>query len=408
MNSKHDPYVYFQTGDVIIKQGDHCAHAFMIESGRVGIIVENKEGEHISLGTRGVGAIIGEMAIIDDTPRIATITALEPCKLLQITRDDFQHRLNHSDPMLKMVTQIILTRYREILLRSEVSQDFPQSFNAESQEGYCANDSDIVEILKLGHEFTAALNNHHLELHYQPVIDLRTQEIRGFEALMRWNHPERGYISPAVFIPIIEKNKTIVQASQWALAEACRALKRISNKTHTEHSLFMGVNFSATDFAEETFVDNVYNILSQTDIPAKQLHLEITESLLMQQPDNAKETLKLCRAAGMGIAIDDFGAGYTSLSSLHQFPINILKIDQSLTRAILADKQSLDIVRTIINLAQNLNLEIVVEGIEHAEEAAILKELGAHQGQGYFFSRPLPEDKITEFVKNWAKNKQEF
>lgn len=383
-----------------MQQGDKGESAYIIEEGTVEIFLE-REGKIQNVGTRGPGTLIGEMAIVDDAPRTATIRALQDCKLLEITRDDFANRLETSDPVLQMISQVILTRYRDMLARSEILREGTTFPPPELMERDYAAQTDVMESIKIGHEFQKALENNELKLYYQPIINLQTGQVAGFEALMRWFHPERGFISPGVFIPIVEKNGMIIEASRWALGEACRALKRIESKIGTEEKLFMSVNFSSADFASENFLDHVYRILSESDVQAKHLKLEITERLLIQQPDNAKDVLEMCRAAGMSIAIDDFGTGYSSLSYLYYFPIDTLKVDQSFVRAMTKDKRSLELVKSIVGLGKNMNMKIVAEGAETIEESKILKEIGCDFVQGYYFAKPLPEAEVTELLKNW-------
>jgi len=201
-----------------------------------------------------------------------------------------------------------------------------------------------------------------------------------------------------VFIPIIEDNGLIVKASSWALEEALMALKRIENRGAYNKELFMSVNFSSRDFAADGFVESVYNTISKSDVDAEQLHLEITERLLMGQPENAKDTLNECEKAGIGISIDDFGTGYSSLSYLHYFPINILKIDRSFVMKMLTDESSYQLVKSMISLGKNLKMKIIAEGVETVEEANKLRELGCDMAQGYFFARPMPEKDVTEFI----------
>ncbi len=222
---------------------------------------------------------------------------------------------------------------------------------------------------------------------------------------MRWHHPERGFISPGVFIPVAEETGLIVSASTWALNEACKALKRIEHKTGWKDCLSMSVNFSSTDFASQDFVDNVYNTLSVTDVSPHQLILEITERILMQQPDTANKTLETCREAGMQIAIDDFGTGYSSLSYLHSFPIDILKIDRSFVVDMFKNEKNIELIRSIIGLGKNLKMKIVAEGVENKEEVDTLKFLGCDKAQGYYFAKPLPEDEIVKLLQTWDNTK---
>ncbi|HEY8189997.1 MAG TPA: EAL domain-containing protein, partial [Micavibrio sp.] len=330
---------------------------------------------------------------------------VKDCKMLEITRDDFSRRLKSSDPILQMISQVILTRYRDMLTRAEILGDRSDYPPPEMREHNYTAQTDVVESIKIANEFQAALQNNALQLYYQPIVNFKTGKVDGFEALMRWNHPERGFISPGVFIPIAEKNGLIVQASRWALGEACQALKRIESRIGREENLYMSVNFSSTDFASENFLDHIYRILSESDVPAQQVKLEVTERLLIQQPDNAKELLELCRKAGMGIAIDDFGTGYSSLSYLYYFPIETLKVDQSFVRAMKKDEKSLELVKSIIGLGKNMKMTVVAEGVEDAEEARLLQSMGCDAAQGYYFSKPLPEKDIIEILRAWSPAK---
>lgn len=292
---------------------------------------------------------------------------------------------------------------RAAILKESQSYPTPE----ELERGYLEN-ANAVENIIMANEFRAAIGTDQLSLHYQPIVSLKTGMIDGFEALMRWNHPEKGPISPGVFIPIAEDSGLIVEASRWALREACKALKRMESRAGLERDLFMSVNFSSTDFAEENFLDHLYTILSETDIEPHKVHLEITERLLMNQPQNAKDTLTLCRKAGLGISIDDFGTGYSSLSYLHYYPINTLKIDQSFVRNMLGDQPSKELVKSIVSLGTNMNMKIIAEGVEQAEEATALREMGCEHAQGYFFCRPKPEKEMVELLVAWAKEHKAY
>ena len=402
MNADEQQKKFYAAGETIIKQGDVGDCAYIIEEGLVEITIERPDGHVLNVGTRGDGAMIGEMAIIDNAPRTATITAVKDCKLLRLTKDDFTRRLKSADPVLRMTIQVILTRYRDVLTRAEIRGEKQIWPPAEIVElGYLEED-EAVEAIRIVNDFKESLKNGDVSLHYQPIVGFQDGKIHGFEALMRWIHPEKGFISPGIFIPAIEESGMIVEASKWALKEACCALKRIEGATGYHSGLHMSVNFSSNDFSSEGFVENVYNTLSATDVRAEQLHLEITERLLMQQPENARETLNMCRKAGMGISIDDFGTGYSSLSYLHYYPINTLKIDQSFVRAMEKDPKSLELVRSIISLGKNLNMTIVAEGVETLEEAKILKDMNCDLAQGYYFAKPMPENEVTDLVAHWT------
>lgn len=391
-----------------MRQGEKGDCAYILESGQVEILIEKPGGDRQTVGTRGAGSIVGEMAIIDNEPRSASIRAIEDCSVLEISREDFHRRLSGSDPILQTIMQVILTRLRDTLTRSEKLSKHPSFPSPEDIERNFALENHAVETIKIANEFREALENKDLRLHYQPIIDLQSNDIIGFEALMRWEHPERGFISPGVFIPVAEETGLIISASIWALDEACKALKRIESKTGWKDFLSMSVNFSSTDFASMNFVDNVYETLSRTDVSASQLTLEITERILMQQPETANDTLETCKKAGMKIAIDDFGTGYSSLSYLHSFPIDILKIDRSFVVEMMKKESSMELIRSIIGLGKNLKMDIVAEGVETQEEGRILRDLGCHRAQGFYFSKPLAEEDVITLLKKWHKNQPDL
>ncbi len=395
MNSEISNKKTFKAGDIIMRQGDEGNAAYIIESGLVEIIIEKDRGLVQRIGTRSAGSIIGEMAIVDKKPRTATIKALEDCKMLEITRQDFNNRLEKTDPVVSTVAQVILTRYRDMMTRAHI---LGQNDQLESMEKEFVNQTDAIETITIANEFKDVIDNDELDLHYQPIINLKTNKVDGFEALMRWTHAEKGNIPPNIFIPIAEESNLIVKASRWALRRACRTLRNIMDVTGED--LFMSVNFSSADFAEADFFEFTSSVLKEENIGTQNIHLEITERLLMDQPENAKKTLQKCRDAGMSVSIDDFGTGYSSLSYLHHFPINILKIDQAFIREMGTDKAVLELVKAIISLGKNLDMEIIGEGVEHPEEAKILKKLGCDKVQGYHFARPMPKEDTIGFVQN--------
>lgn len=400
MTEKQKSPTEYKAGQIIIKQGDVGETAYVIEDGLVEILIERPDGQTHQVGTRGPGALIGEMAIVDHGTRTATVRAIHDCTLLEITHEDFSQRLDNADPILQMFTQVILTRYRDMVTRAETIGDSLEEPHIEALERTYTSKTDAVESIKIANELESAIKNDELDLHYQPIIDFDSGKICGFEALMRWTHPEKGFISPGVFIPIAEKSGLIIEASKWAVRRACRDLKHIGDETGLK-DLYMSVNFSSADFSDPDFIDNIYKTLSETDVKASQLHLEITERLLIQQPDTAKDVLNMCRKAGMQVAIDDFGTGYSSLSYLYYFPIDTLKIDQSFVRVMTQEAASMELVKSIIGLGKNMNMSVVAEGVEELAEARILHSLGCDKAQGYYFARPVPLEEVIKLTGNW-------
>ncbi len=243
-----------------------------------------------------------------------------------------------------------------------------------------------------------ALEQRQFELYYQPEIDLSTRRIVGLEALIRWNHPERGLISPAEFIPLAENNGMILPIGDWGLEEVCRQIQRWCLDDPARHTLRVCVNLSARQFSREGLADHVEALLRQSGISSRQLGLEMTESSLIPDMRTALEVLGSLRRLGVSLLMDDFGTGYSSLSYLHSFPIDVIKIDRSFVGRMTEGDQPLQIVRTIIELARVLGMDVVAEGIETCEQYHLLRDLGCRFGQGFLFARPLPAEEVTQLL----------
>ncbi len=245
-----------------------------------------------------------------------------------------------------------------------------------------------INLLQMETDMRRALDRHEFFMQYQPIVALDTFELRGFEALVRWQHPERGLISPLDFIPVAEDTGQILAIGHWVLKDACRQMRRWQRRFPSDPPLSISVNLSGRQFTQPDLIEQVKLILAETKLEARCLKLEITESVVMENIDTATEMLRQLRELGVQLSIDDFGTGYSSLSYLHRFPINTLKIDRSFVTCMVNNNENIEIVRTIVMLAQNLGMDVVAEGVETKEQLALLRKLGCENGQGYFFSRP--------------------
>ena len=391
--------VKFDAGDVIIQQGDEGYCAYIVKSGHIEILIEKENGLVQRIGTRGPGSIIGEMALIDKKPRTATIKAIDECILMEITQADFDSRLENSDSVIQMVTKVILARYRDLITRAQILNTADINKTPEELEKGLIDKTNAVADIQLSNELQQAFDQNHLELHYQPIIDTNTEQTKGIEALIRWNHPEKGFISPDIFIPVAEENGLIVDISRWVTSQACLALQHIKSQCEIE-DLFVSVNYSALDFADPSFRPYLKRTLKETGVAPHELYIEITERLLMNNPSNAREVLEECQKDGMLISIDDFGTGYSSLSYLYYFPINILKIDRSFIVNMITDNNAFELVKSIISLSHNLKMKVIAEGIEEKEQHDILQNMECDQIQGFCFAKPMPIDDLVAFIKN--------
>lgn len=249
-----------------------------------------------------------------------------------------------------------------------------------------------AERVRLEHELRFALARNELELYYQPQINLADETIAGVEALMRWHHPERGMVSPDIFIPIAEKSALIHTIGEWALATACKQL--IEWDKQSTSRLTMSVNVSARQFRSAGFADTVKSVLIDTDLAPCRLKLELTESVLVHDHDEAKRILDQLNELGVGLALDDFGTGYSNLSYLSRLPIDWLKIDKSFVGRSHIDNNDAEIVRVIVSLTRALGLKVIAEGIESEAQLELLRSQGCDEGQGYLYARPVPAAQI--------------
>lgn len=245
-----------------------------------------------------------------------------------------------------------------------------------------------LEHLQLQGELHNALHKKEFILHYQPQIDLLSGQIVGVEALIRWQHPTMGLIAPGKFIPLAERSGLIIAIGEWVLNEACRQIKHW-NDIYPHQSLFVAVNLSAPQFKRGDLVDTVSNALALSGLPAHFLELELTESILLHDMDEVRNTLRHLKAMSVRFSIDDFGTGYSSFAYLKQLAVNKLKIDQSFVHDMVDDAGDAAIVKAIIQLGHTLELSVIAEGVENEKQLTLLKEYGCDDAQGYLFSKPL-------------------
>lgn len=254
-------------------------------------------------------------------------------------------------------------------------------------------------LLQLESDLRRAVQRNEFKLEYQPIVSLVAGRIAGFEALVRWRHPERGTVSPGDFIPLAEDTGLILPIGRWALREACRQITVWQNSSRGKMlPLTMAVNLSARQFGQPDLVRYVEGVLRQCNLDPRYLKLEITESVIMGNADAATAMLLQLKELGVKLSIDDFGTGYSSLSYLHRFPINSLKIDRSFVSRMDVSDENEEIVRTIVTLAHNLKMDVIAEGVETAEQLAHLRALECHYGQGYYFGGPMDGTTAGAFI----------
>lgn len=262
------------------------------------------------------------------------------------------------------------------------------------------HDADLYETVvaefRLKSDLARSIERGELEVYYQPLVTLGSGSIIGFEALVRWQHPERGLILPDEFIPVAEESGLIVPIGHWVLTQACRAMRLWDRSLQTHDPLILSVNLSVPELTSPGLVETIRDVLERTHFPASRLQLEITESVFIERREEARGRLEELRSMGIQVCIDDFGTGYSSLGYLRRFPVGLLKIDRLFVREMDEHAGNGEIVRTIIALARNLGLEVLAEGVETRSQAEQLHELACKYGQGFYYSQPLRHDDVEQ------------
>jgi len=372
-------------GQTLFREGDAATTAFLIESGALRVTAK-RNGVPMLLGDLHAGALIGEMAVLDDAPRTATAVALEPSVLTAIDRDQFGERLATADPVLRGLLLSQLARYRTVLATFAGNRAPPAG--ALAAQHYSGDARDKI---RLESHLREAIDTHSLEMHLQPIVRIANGAVAGYEALVRWTHAEHGVVSPAEFIALAEETSLIVPIGEYVLREVCAVLRRLVAGGGDQVS-FVGLNVSGRQIDDPLFVERVVGQARAQAVEPSMVKVEITESLM---PDYARVEafINRCHQAGIRVALDDFGTGYSSLSHLHRLNFDTLKLDQSFVRQ-LDDPRCLAIVRAIIAMTAALGCDMVAEGVETPAQLACLRELGCQFAQGYLIGKPLPVESV--------------
>lgn len=389
----------FKAGDVIFRQGEDGNCAYIVEEGRVQISLE-KNGDSFPVSIMGVGEIFGEMAILDGLPRAGTARCLEDTRLCVVSSDQLYNRIHQSDPVVRLLVLLLIKRTRSMNAKL-VSSLQSAGAESETEDGAAPGEGkSAINEVRFEIELHKAFQEREFRLHYQPIVDLKTAEILGFEALIRWNSPTLGPMRPDLFMKVAEESSLIVPLGRWIQETAIADLKRI--EAATGRSFFMSVNVSGRQFMDPAYLTNLEETRRRYGASTEQLKLEITERIFIDGA-RAIEMVEQCRQLGYGISLDDFGTGYSSLSYLKNLKVNNLKIDQSFTRGVNTDKRSFALVKCMVQLCQDMRIESVAEGIETEEMATAMRDIGCQYAQGYFYARPQALDDLLKFLNAGAQ-----
>ncbi len=321
---------------------------------------------------------------VADSKIVGTLTIFNKDPRVELSGQEMQTLENLAD---MVSSHVELRRLRKTITRQQAKR--ARAMEVAGAKGDWPRSTDLRR----------ALEQREFVLYYQPEVDLATRRIAGLEALIRWRHPERGLIPPNDFIPAAEESGMILPIGDWGLAEACRQIQVWKREDPRHGSLRVCVNLSARQFLREGLADHVGALLEQSGTSSRQLGLEMTESSLIPNINTALEVLGGLHTLGISLSMDDFGTGYSSLSHLHSFPFDVLKIDRSFIGRMEENEQALQIVRTIVELARVLGMDVVAEGIETSEQYRLLRQMGCRYGQGYLFAKPLPAEDVSRMLR---------
>lgn len=377
--------IHLSINEILFSEGDSPTVAFLIESGEIEVST-TRDGEVLVLSKLFAGDLLGEMAVIDDAPRTATAKALTDCVLFQIDRTQISERLANTDPIIRALLEGQLKRYRGALAAMQGKRLSSQD------DGVTASEALGVGKIRLESQLREALNTGGLDVRYQPLLHVQSNKIAGYEALVRWNHPERGPISPVEFVALAEETSLIVPVGEYVFDTACAAVK-----TFIEHGAdpkpFIAVNVSARQLAHPGLIERIVARVDAAGLPKGSLKVEITESQALNY-EMVEKVIALCHGHGIKVALDDFGTGHSHLTHLHKLEFDTMKVDQAFSRSMLEHPRSMAIVKAIVAMGKSIDADIVVEGIETEEMLQALRDLGCDYAQGYLIGKPQTLDEL--------------
>lgn len=380
--------ITLNAGEVLFHEGDAPTTAFLIEQGQVEVSAL-QHGQRVVLSQLGPGDLLGEMAVIDDAPRTATATAISESVLIPIDRTQISERLAETDPIIRSLLEGQLKRYRGALAALQGKRHEPSSDETPSEQLG-------VSKIRLESQLREALNNDGLDVRYQPLLHVPSGKIAGYEALVRWTHPERGPISPAEFVALAEETSLIVPIGEYVFDTACRAVSRFI-EAGADPQPFIAVNVSARQLGQPELIERIVARVDKAGLPRNSLKVEITESQALNY-DLVAGIIALCHQHGIQVALDDFGTGYSHLTHLHKLSFDTMKVDQAFTRSMLVEPRSMAIVEAIVRMGKAIDADIVVEGIETQDMLDALRRLECDYAQGYLIGKPQTiEELLAKF-----------
>lgn len=375
-----------QAGEFIFREGDPADCAYVIEAGRIEISVDRGDNA-VVLSELGPGEILGEMAVIDQYCRTATARVMEDCLLTVVLPEQIQRRIEQTDPIVRSLLSILLTRYR-----SELSLE--QGLPVNTKSGLLLHTRGI-EKFRFENALTHAIENEEVTVAYQPIRCLRRGAISGLEALVRWDHPTDGTISPETLVALAEETDLIVPLSLYVFKVAVADFTEF--RTATPGDLFASVNVSPRHTIDSEFLNQAWDICSAAGGNPGDIMLELTESVMVDI-DQLGSWVQTAKAMGFRISVDDFGTGYASLEYLTRLEPHTVKIDQNFIRPIAENWRHRAVMGKVLEMARDLGVLVIAEGVETLEHVRVLTEMDCDMAQGYEIGWPLTRSQVIDFL----------
>ena len=390
----------FRSGENIFEDGEEGCCAYFIENGQAEVISHHGH-KNYRLGILGPGDLFGEMALIDNQPRTATVTALLDTDVISINRDLINSKLAKSDPTIEYLLRLVLQRFRSVHNHFTGNEHlFDETNQQKPDHPFSKTQKNLTSEIRLASDIQEGLKQDQFQLYYQPIVSLQDNRLTGFEALIRWQHPQHGFMSPMQFLNVAEQTDQILPLGIWTLEEACKDYQSMADVYQkTDKQLFISVNLSARQLLKARDTARFSDIVHDAHIDPACIKLEVTETIMIEEPDYAQKILSSLSALGFQLSLDDFGTGYSSLSYLQKFPVDFIKIDRSFISQMLDNNECKQIVKASIDLANDMEMEVIAEGIENEQEIDELGKMHCNYGQGYFYAKPLPLSEAIEFSR---------
>jgi diguanylate cyclase len=380
-------------GELVFREGDAPTSAYLIEAGRIEIVTQQGD-EAVVLGRLGPGDLLGEMAVIDQSPRTATARAVTDCTLTVLGRDQLNERLENADPIVRALLRGQLQRYRAALATLRGDGEAQRAEDSGAREADV--DGGAIGKIRLENQLREAIATRSLEVRFQPILEIAAQRISGYEALIRWDHPERGAVSPAEFIALAEETSLIVPVGNYVFERVSEMLASFVRAGHAPLP-WVAVNVSARQLVAEGLLEHLVEVARRDRVPPQAFKIEITEGLALDV-QRVATLIERCHALGLRVALDDFGTGYSNLAHVHRLGFDTVKLDQGFTRQMIDDPRSRAVVQAIVTMVSAVGADLIAEGVETPAQQVQLRAMGCRYAQGFLIGRPQAHD---EALARW-------